>query len=792
MAIMSPQPASGEPEQVKSAAVDGDAMDIDSKTIEEKKVATEKEEPTKLNTNGNGVNGGSPPLSSPSLSPRSMPTLPTGQNNARQLSELHITSPDAMSSSLSAISPTDTSHMNDVVMKDSPEEKKPKIKTEAPKERPIKKEGKVTPNVKVSRSREEDEHVAPPSKRAKTEESQDGDNSGRNSTSGLTKAQQKYAVSLLRNIKRLKDAIPFLHPVDHKALNIPTYPEIIKHPMDISTMENRLNHHEYATVDEFVADFNLMIENCHTFNGPEHPVAHMGNAIRNVFEKSIKQMPSPEKQEPPTPEKKHSTSATSKKKSAQKKPVSSQTAPGATSSSKKDSSKPSKKKSIPSAPPSQTFAVGPSGIPLIRRESAASDRPKREIHPPPPRDLPYADVKPRRKKVATELKFCDIVLRELLKRQHQSFAFVFYSPVDPIALNIPDYFKIIRKPMDLSTIQTKLKTNEYNSAQEFEQDIRLMLSNCFKFNPPGSVVHGYGKKVEEIFNAKWKEKAAYIQANTSQDSPVSASPAPEEEVMSEEEEPPAEEEASKIKLLEKQLAEMQEQLTMMKKTSKASKAPKEPVSKKSKSNTSSGHRGSVSQPVAAKKPLPTKKPKKEEKPQLRQLTVEEKYELSEKINSLPPNKLRHVTKLIRENMDLTDESDDELELDMDDLPNEVLHKLRTYVNRQVGGEDTSYKPVRPEYTAPSPPPAPAPVAAAPQTVRPKKNKPMSAVEQEAKIATLQAKLNSFKGGNSVGAAGGGSTNSVVTDWLHSLTPTGFAQTNDDSSDDEDSGSSEEE
>lgn len=561
--------------------------------------------------------------------------------------------------------------MNDVIMKDSfeekkqpieekkqaNEEKKPKPKAaEPPKDRTAKeksKETKETPNVKVSRSREEDEHVAPPSKRARTEESQDGDHSGRASGTGLTKPQHRYAISLLRNIKRTKDAGPFLYPVDHEALNIPTYPEIIKHPMDISTIESKLNHNEYANTDQFIADFNLMIENCYTFNGPEHPVAHMANAIRIVFEKGIKQMPAAERHEPPTPEKKHTPTTSSKKKasSASKKPTTQSAAPATpaaaatATSSKKDNPKPTKKKSISVAPSTQTFAVGPSGIPLIRRESAASDRPKREIHPPPPRDLPY-DVKPRRKKVATELKFCDLVLRELLKRQHQGFAFVFYSPVDPVALNIPDYFKIIRKPMDLQTIGSKLKTNQYNSAQEFEQDVRLMLSNCFKFNPPGSVVHGYGKKVEEIFNAKWKEKAAYIQANTSQDSPASASPVPEEEVMSEEEEEPVEDE-SKIKLLEKQLAEMQEQLTLMKK--KGSKAPKESSSKKSKT----AQRPSISQPVPAKKSTSSKKStKKEEKQPLRQLTVEEKYELSEKINSLPPNKLVHVTKLIRDNMEL--------------------------------------------------------------------------------------------------------------------------------------------
>src|SRR5690606_6915937 len=106
--------------------------------------------------------------------------------------------------------------------------------------------------------------------------------------------------------------------------------------------------------------------------------------------------------------------------------------------------------------------------------------------------------------------------------QHQPFAFVFYNPVDPIALNIPDYFKIIKRPMDLSTVGSKLKTNQYASASEFEADIRLMISNCFKFNPPGTPVHTFGQKMETLFNQQWAGKNAYIAANTQ---PESRSPA---------------------------------------------------------------------------------------------------------------------------------------------------------------------------------------------------------------------------------------------------------------------------
>ena len=43
------------------------------------------------------------------------------------------------------------------------------------------------------------------------------------------------------NAPKSKDARPFLYPVDIVAMNIPHYPEIITHPMDFSTIEEKLN-----------------------------------------------------------------------------------------------------------------------------------------------------------------------------------------------------------------------------------------------------------------------------------------------------------------------------------------------------------------------------------------------------------------------------------------------------------------------------------------------------------------------------------------------------------------------
>lgn len=53
--------------------------------------------------------------------------------------------------------------------------------------------------------------------------------------------------------------------------------------------------------------------------------------------------------------------------------------------------------------------------------------------------------------------------------------------------------------MDLGTIRNKLNKGEYTSFQGFENDVRLMLRNCYTYNSPGTFVHGEGKTLEGVF-----------------------------------------------------------------------------------------------------------------------------------------------------------------------------------------------------------------------------------------------------------------------------------------------------
>lgn len=115
----------------------------------------------------------------------------------------------------------------------------------------------------------------------------------------LTQPQNKFALGIIRSLKKMKDAVPFLYPVDPIALNIPQYSTIITNPMDLSTVEKKLGgakvdggqYQRYANVEEFVTDFKLIIQNCVTFNGPEHPVSQMVKRVDEAFDKQMKNMP---------------------------------------------------------------------------------------------------------------------------------------------------------------------------------------------------------------------------------------------------------------------------------------------------------------------------------------------------------------------------------------------------------------------------------------------------------------------------------------------------------------------
>lgn len=96
---------------------------------------------------------------------------------------------------------------------------------------------------------------------------------------------------------------------------------------------------------------------------------------------------------------------------------------------------------------------------------------------------------------------CGAILQKLIT--HPTGC-IFSTPVDPVALNIPDYFSIISNPMDLGTIKSKLASNRYFTAEEFASDVKLTFSNAMLYNPPDNPVHHMAKDLECLFIRRWK------------------------------------------------------------------------------------------------------------------------------------------------------------------------------------------------------------------------------------------------------------------------------------------------
>ena len=87
---------------------------------------------------------------------------------------------------------------------------------------------------------------------------------------------------------------------------------------------------------------------------------------------------------------------------------------------------------------------------------------------------------------------------------------LFHKPVDPIELGIPDYFSIIKKPMDFSTIKKKLNNLVYTNFKEFVDDIELTFKNCYLYNgektPVGLMCTAVKDEYIKLFNQLGMEK----------------------------------------------------------------------------------------------------------------------------------------------------------------------------------------------------------------------------------------------------------------------------------------------
>ncbi|CBQ72364.1 Histone acetyltransferase [Sporisorium reilianum SRZ2] len=80
-------------------------------------------------------------------------------------------------------------------------------------------------------------------------------------------------------------AWPFVNPVNGD--EVTDYYDVIKNPMDLSTMEAKLENNQYANVDELVADAQLIFDNCRSYNPPSSPYAKSATKLEKFLKETL-------------------------------------------------------------------------------------------------------------------------------------------------------------------------------------------------------------------------------------------------------------------------------------------------------------------------------------------------------------------------------------------------------------------------------------------------------------------------------------------------------------------------
>uniref|UniRef100_A0A4W5MX63 Bromodomain PHD finger transcription factor n=1 Tax=Hucho hucho TaxID=62062 RepID=A0A4W5MX63_9TELE len=102
----------------------------------------------------------------------------------------------------------------------------------------------------------------------------------------LTDKDNEGLRRILRSLQAHKMAWPFLEPVDPN--DAPDYYGVIKEPMDLSTMEDRLQKRYYIKLTEFVADMTKVFDNCRYYNPSDSPFYQSAEVLENFFVQKLK------------------------------------------------------------------------------------------------------------------------------------------------------------------------------------------------------------------------------------------------------------------------------------------------------------------------------------------------------------------------------------------------------------------------------------------------------------------------------------------------------------------------
>ena len=302
--------------------------------------------------------------------------------------------------------------------------------------------------------------------------------------------------ALLKPIREMAEARDFLQPVDWQRYQLNDYPTVIPRPMDLGTIQKKLDMRQYESSQAFVEDVRLVWANAIKYNGAQSPYGQKATTMRDKFDAALHAALNP--------------------------PASGQRPP-------------------PALPPGGLPGGPPPAPPGVVTASSADGRPP--IAPMLASPV-VATARPSfgggggsgfaagsssgafggggavggastgGGSAREQLRY---TYRRVIQaaRQHQ-VGTLFKQPVPWEKLGLTNYPDIVKQPMDLQTIGKKLENCEYGAFDELKADIDLMFSNAALFNEASPNAALFKKQIDSCRTFLDKKMAAAAQVTQKQ------------------------------------------------------------------------------------------------------------------------------------------------------------------------------------------------------------------------------------------------------------------------------------
>eukprot|EP01114_Cavostelium_apophysatum_P008922 TRINITY_DN2195_c0_g1_i5.p1 TRINITY_DN2195_c0_g1~~TRINITY_DN2195_c0_g1_i5.p1 ORF type:complete len:648 (+),score=244.76 TRINITY_DN2195_c0_g1_i5:200-2143(+) len=264
----------------------------------------------------------------------------------------------------------------------------------------------------------------------------------------------------------------------------------------------------------------------------------------------------------------------------------------------------------------------------------------------------------------------------LLGFMKHKYAPPFNQPVDPVKLGIPDYLTVIKRPMDFSTIQDKIDNGEYSKPEEFCVDMRLVFANAMLYNAPGSQIYNHAERLSRDFERKYAQTGFRLPPVSLSQPPPPLPALPIANIPNALE--PVENSAYTKAQMTNEISELRESM----------KAVREEIIRM-RQQTPGTPRAPRPAPFKNQNPREPKTRPKHHGPSsymredAREMTFEEKRNLSQQIGSLGPENIGRVVQIINDRNPDMAQNGEEIVIDIDALDAGTLRYLEKYVKSCV-------------------------------------------------------------------------------------------------------------